>query len=719
MNCARCGAAAAEGAKFCMNCGAALQISCVACNQNLPPDAKFCFRCGHPVGAPAPQLATAPHEPAGAVASSAADLERLRQYIPPELLARLESSGRMRGERRVVTMLFCDVKGATAAAERLDPEDWAEIMNGAFGCLIPPVYRYEGTLARLMGDAILAFFGAPIAHEDDPERAVLAGLDILAEIAPFRERIRARWGLDFDVRVGINTGLVVVGEVGSDLRVEYTALGDAINLAARMEQTAQPGTVQITENTHRLISPIFETEDIGEIEVKGKAEPVRAFRVLARRVERGSLRGIAGLESPMVGRQEQLDLLSGRVDELAAGRGGIISIMGEAGLGKSRLVSELRNLLGGPALLVPLDEALSNHGQQLGPECVSAPGGAPILRYEGRSLSYQTGMQYATFVEMVCGLLGLNVLEADDEAYPVLKRRLTVALGEPGTTLAPFIGALLGAGPTGDDADYVKFLEPPQLRQALFGAVLELFEQVAERRPLLLVFEDLHWADPTSLDLLEKVMALTERCPLLILLVARPERQEPSWRIHEIAQREYGDRYASIMLQPLDEAGSRELVVNLLEVEDLPERVRAMILAKAEGNPFYVEEVIRSLLDARLVVREGDHWRATREIESINVPNTLLGVITARLDRLDPDVRGVAQTAAVIGREFEAELLTEIEGGRVLDEPLAELTRRELVRQWGRGLTHAYLFKHAKADSPSPSASKTCPSTQSIAGRTC
>ena len=242
MNCASCQTQNSDDAKFCMQCGAALVSRCPECGAQLATDARFCSSCGHQLSAAEPESADG----------------RLHQYIPRELLAKLESAraaGGMQGERRIVTMLFCDVQGSTAAAEKLDPEEWADIMNGAFEHLIAPVYRYEGTLARLMGDAFLAFFGAPIAHEDDPQRAVLAALDIIERSRPYREEVQGRWGVDFNVRVGINTGLVVVGEVGSDLRVEYTAMGDAINLAARMEQTAEPGTLQVSEATYRLVAP--------------------------------------------------------------------------------------------------------------------------------------------------------------------------------------------------------------------------------------------------------------------------------------------------------------------------------------------------------------------------------------------------------------------------------------------------------------------------------
>ncbi|HEV8229155.1 MAG TPA: adenylate/guanylate cyclase domain-containing protein [Candidatus Limnocylindria bacterium] len=268
----------------------------------------------------------------------------LARLVPPEIAAKLQAARRTGsgGERRIVTALFCDVKGSTAAAEQLDPEEWTEIMNELFAVLIGPVYRYEGVVARLMGDAVLAFFGAPIAHEDDPARAVLVGLEILEGVRPQRERLRRQRGLDLDARVGINTGLAVVGEVGSDLRVEYTAMGDAVNLAARMEQTAEPGTVRIAEDTYRLVAPLFECEPLGAVEVKGKREPVAAYRVIARRARPGSLRGLAGVSAPLVGRDAELAALRGALDALAAGRGGLVGLVAEAGLGKSRLIAEMR-----------------------------------------------------------------------------------------------------------------------------------------------------------------------------------------------------------------------------------------------------------------------------------------------------------------------------------------------------------------------------------------
>ena len=426
MNCPNCNASIQEGAKFCMECGSALALQCPSCQTDLPSGAKFCLNCGHQLGTP---TAPAPAPQPQPVAEPEPAKSSIEQYIPAELLAKLESArkrGGMQGERRVVTMLFCDVQGSTAAAEQLDPEEWAEIINGAFQQLIEPVYLYEGTLARLMGDAILAFFGAPIGHEDDPQRAVLAALDILEGIQPYRAQVKSQWGLDFNVRIGINTGLVVVGEVGSDLRVEYTALGDAVNLAARMEQTAEPGTVQITGDTHRLIAPLFEFEDLGGIEVKGKSEPVRSYRVLSRKEEPGSLRGIEGLDSPLVGRDQELGVLTQAIAELRQGRGQIISIMGEAGLGKSRLTAELRR-------------AANSNGA--GP-------GAGISWHEGRSLSYETSTPYAPFVSLLRGLLESRSNGVDAEEYEALRTTVAETMNGRTPEIAPFIASLLEVEPS-------------------------------------------------------------------------------------------------------------------------------------------------------------------------------------------------------------------------------------------------------------------------------
>lgn len=487
-------------------------------------------------------------------------------------------------------------------------------------------------------------------------------------------------GVDFQVRVGINTGLVVVGEVGSDLRVEYTALGDAINVAARMESAASPGTVMIAADTQRLVAPLFDFEDLGLLEVRGKSEPVGTFRVLARKAQPQRERGIEGLESPMVGRDREVDVMRGLVDDLSQGSGQIASVMGEAGLGKSRLIAELRHWAS--------TEVQGNSGDGTGAH-------SQVQWYEGRTRSYETDTPYTPFVNLFGAYFGLSLDDTDQEKYDKITRRLAELVPDGPSTSAPFMATMLEVPVTGEDAQHIQYLQPPQIREKIFAATREIIELEALRHPLLLVFEDVHWSDPTSLDLIETLMPLVDRLPLLILGVFRPVRQDPGWRFHEVASRDYVHRYTTVALNPLDDEDARTLVANLLEIEDLPQQVRELILAKAEGNPFFVEEVIRSLLDAGLVIREDERWRATREIANIVLPDTLAGVITARLDRLGEETKRVAQTASVIGREFGAATLGDVyENPGALDECITDLQRRELIREKSRIPQLQYMYKH-------------------------
>ncbi len=687
MPCPNCQTQNPQGARFCLNCGSPLALSCPQCGTSLPPEAKFCFNCGHQLGAkePSTPITAAQTRPPARPAPSPES--RLHQFIPKELLAKLQRqssaqmSGAVEGERRIVTSLFCDVKGSTAAAGQLDPEEWAQIINGAYEYMIQPVVRYEGMVARLMGDGLLAFFGAPIAHEDDPQRAVLAGWEIVRGIQAYRQEVQRHWGLDFDVRVGINTGLVVVGAVGSDLRMEYTALGDAINLAARMEQTALPGTVQVAEPTYKLVAPLFDFQVLEAVEVKGKAEPVRAYRLLGQKAQPGRLRGIAGLHAPLIGRQPEMEALLAAASELKGGRGQIVSVMGEAGLGKSRLVSEFRQAV-----------AAEPGGEPAGLD--TAP--PPSVRWvEGRSLSYERATPYAPFVHILAGCLGLESGQSDAEGYEGLKGQVAALFPDRGEEIAPFLGTLLGLELPAVDSERVKYLEPPVLRATVFRHVTALFERLADENPLVLVFDDLHWIDPTSLELVESLLPLTDRAALMIIAAFRPYRQEPSWRLHETLQRDYAHRYTAVTLQPLDSNRSRDLVSSLLFVEDLPEGVRQRILDKAEGNPFFVEEIIRSLLDHDLVVRDNGHWRATQEIMHITIPDTLNGVITARLDRLDETTRQLAQAASVLGREFSFDVLADLVAApEKLESGLSELQRRGLILAQSQQPQRTFAFKH-------------------------
>ncbi|MGH2544832.1 MAG: AAA family ATPase, partial [Ardenticatenaceae bacterium] len=509
---------------------------------------------------------------------------------------------------------FCDVKGSTAAARHLDPEEWAEIINGAFEYLIAPVYRYEGTLARLMGDAILAFFGAPIAHEDDPLRAVLAGLEILEGIRPYSEQVRRQWGFEFSVRVGINTGLVVVGEVGSDLRMEYSALGDAINVASLMEETAQPGTLQVSEQSYRHVAPLFEFEPPRAIPLKGTTEVVQAYRVVQRKAQPGRLRGIQGLDAALVGRHRELEIIQDRLDRLQQGVGSLLFLVGEAGLGKSRLIAETRT------------RWLSD-----------SPEMARRTWYETASLSYEMGHPYGLFQRLARHLAGTTENDPPERTREHLAEILQSLSPEFRERATSVFDTLFATQSDGDGRP----LEGEAFKRQLFDVMLVLWRELASSLPTIIVFDDLHWADTASIALLQHLLQLTEQIPLLIIGALRPDRTAPAWQVKQMAETDYFHRYREVTLRPLSEAESDELVNRLLIVADLPSQLRQRILARTEGNPFFVEEVVRVLIDSGAMARDesGNHWITVDEPDAIEIPDSLQALLISRIDRLEEEAR--------------------------------------------------------------------------------
>ena len=648
LTCSNCNYQNPDDAKFCQNCGQPLKIQCTNCLVLNDPDANFCKNCGHPL-TPEPEKSTE-------------EQEQVLVIEPGQ------------SERRFITILFCDIVGSTSIGERLDPEEWTDIMNGVFDRLLPEVERYEGTTARLLGDAVLALFGAPIAHEDDPFRAIRAALAMLESFDPYREQVREKLRLaglvlkesELNVRIGINTGLAIVGNVGSGKKQEYTAMGDAVNLAARMEQTAEPGTIQIAYDTYAAVSSQVELEPLDPFTVKGKQEPVRAFRVLGLKApsvrQQVSLRG----ESPLVGRQQELNQLTTTLDQLSVGSGGIVCLLGEGGIGKSRLVEELYN------------QSQDAH-----------PG---INWIKAESFSFEGSQAYGLIQRLLRRVGSFN----RDDSPEVAGSKIAAMVGN----LAPrdqmhyedVIRILMGLE---HEREYS--LQGEDFKRELFTGLRLLTLNLVAERPSVLVFEDLHWTDAASVELINYILPLVDESPLLIICIFRPYTRSAAWTIKQQAESKLPHRYQEILLKPLTAEASISLISNLLNIFKLPKEIAALMEEKVAGVPYFIEEVVRDLQESGVLTPTSDEgtWQINKDIEDIHVPDSLEAVLVSRMDRLEPETRHTLQLAAVIGRSFHYRVLKLMDkkNGQ-LDEQLRDLQRARMIRESTRVPDKQYMFRH-------------------------
>jgi ABC-type oligopeptide transport system substrate-binding subunit/class 3 adenylate cyclase len=588
-------------------------------------------------------------------------------------LASLAPAPRLPEERKLVTVMFADISGFTAMVERMDPEEARDLVNACFDRLVPTIERYEGTVDKFIGDEIMALFGAPMAHEDDPERALRAALEMMDALSTFN----AERKMDLGIHFGINTGLVVTGGIGTRSSRSYSVIGDAVNLASRLEEISERGDVLVGPDTYRLAAHQFEFEALDPVRVKGRTQPVQVYRVLSLKAVPDSQRGIAGLASPLVGRDPEFSALQGAVDRLRMNEGGVVTIVGDAGLGKSRLVAEAREAA----------EAES------------------VRWVEGRCLSHSASIAYSLWLDILRELLDLPQKALGAGLGDTLRERVLSVCPRDCDKAYPLLARLMSV-PMGDDASAaLSALEGEDLKEQTFGAVENLLGGMVEQSTLVIVCEDLHWADPTSIELLERLLALTVRAPVLFVCVLRPDVLHPCWRIRQVAADVCGDRYLDLYLDPLSASAAETLVGNLLGVRGLSPGLKHRILERAEGNPFYVEEVTRFLIAEKVIVWDEATgcWRATQSDADIAIPDTLHGVLMTRIDRLQERAKRILQMASVIGRIFAYRVLAyvvEQEGGvagrgpKDLDTPLLNLQQQGMIRERTRLPELEYIFKH-------------------------
>ena len=595
--------------------------------------AKFCDECGAPVSDGRP-------------------------VTPPHLAERiLADRSRLEGERRTVTVLFADAKGFTPISEQIGEEEAYGLVQGCTQRMVDAVHRYDGFVNQFAGDGIMAIFGAPIAHEDSARRAVAAALDMQEDLEVYAAEVKRRHpAVACAFRVGLNTGPVVVGTIGDDLGMDYTAVGDTTNLASRMEEMAEPGSVYLTDHTYRQVVDFFECESLGPQPVKGKSAPVAIYKALRpkavrTRFEAATRRGL----SPFVGRERELTVLTDFLAHAEAGGGQVVLVAGEAGIGKTRLMLEVRRRL------VDRDVAW------IGGQCIS----------------YGEGIPYLPVIDLIKSAFG--VVDEDDDAAIIAKVDAGTAGWEPATQkTVPYLKFLLQVDP-GDPS--VESMDPLERRAGILDAVRALVVEQSRERPLAVVVEDLHWADEQSEVALEAMLDVVPRSRVLFVGTFRPGYE------HGLEDVPQTNRLA---LAHLAGDESVALASSVLRASSLPPELAGLITSKAEGNPLFIEEVTKALVESGVLADGDDGLALTRPADEVDVPDTIQEVILSRIDLLEEEAKHAIQLASVIGREFTVRLLGRISNLKAeLDGVLGRLKSLELIYEASFFPELAYMFKHA------------------------
>ncbi len=644
MHCTACGQENRAGARFCDGCGAAQEAACRACGTTLRSEARFCDSCGAAVAASAPVV---PEE-----------TERTpRQYTPKHLADQiLKSKSAMEGERKQVTVLFADLQGSMALAEELGAEAWHRILERFFEILSDGVHRFEGTVNQYTGDGIMALFGAPIAHEDHAQRACFAALHLREALRDYADELRRDRGVSISTRVGLNSGEVVVGKIGDDLRMDYTAQGHTVGLAQRMEQRAAPDSAYLTEHTARLVEGYFALRSLGPFELKGVSQPTEVFALeglgeIRTRLERSRARGF----SRFVGRGEEIETLESALDGAIGGRGGIVGVVAQAGVGKSRLCMEFAQQTRASGVAV-FEAHCPSHGKAI-----------PLL----------------PIFELLRAVFGLQ--DGDDDR--VAREKITGRLLVLDRSLEPLLPLTLDFLGVADPALPVLQMGPAERQREVIMLLRRLIQARSEREPAVLLIDDVHWIDPASDEFLAALTETMAGTRTLLLLNFRPE-YSAEWMGRST--------YQQLPLHPLGAEATDALMVDLLGEDASLAPLSAVIRDRSGGNPFFVEEIVQDLREAGRLEGERGALRLVGGAEGIEVPPTVQAILGARVDRLPEREKHLLQTAAAIGRNFREPLLRRVAalGDAEFDDAIRALSRAEFIHEQVLYPEVEYAFRH-------------------------
>ena len=652
MICLKCNSENPDSAKFCIECGVPIEFHCPNCGEKTSASGKFCMVCGHNLNS--------------TQKSSARDLtfdekiDKIQKYLPKGLTEKiLAQRDRIEGERRQVTVMFCDMEGFTSLVEQQGAESAYGIMDQVYELLIHKVHDFEGTINEMTGDGIMALFGAPIALEDAPQRAIRSAYAIHKEMTKLNDKLKnEQKGIPpLKMRIGIHSGPVVVGTLGNNLRVEFKAVGDTVNIASRMEGLAEPGTIYVTGDTFKLTEGYFRFEALGDKHVKGKETPVATYRVIApsTRKTRFDVNAERGLTS-FVGRGRELDLLLDSLERAKDGTGQAFSIIGEAGIGKSRFLYEFRKVVSSE----------------------------DITFLEGKCLSYGKGIPYHPIADILKGNFEIGENDIDDVVRKKVKSGLEALNADEGTTL-PYLLELLGVKDSGIEGIQ---MSPEGRKDRIIGAVKQIIIKGAQTRPLVIAIEDLHWADQSTEDALKWLLEAIPGAKVLIVFTYRPEF------VHTWGGRSFHNQ---ITLNRLSNRESLFVLPNILDADAVDSELQNLILSKTEGVPFFIEEFVKSLKDLGVIKREDDMVFFQGDPHVMAMPSTIQDMIMARVDRLSDDAKAVLQVSSAIEREFPHDLISEVTGlpEEELLTQLATLKNAELLYERGIFPQSSYIFRHA------------------------
>ncbi len=652
MKCPKCGLDNRSGANFCIECGSKLETPCVQCHHLNLPESKFCEKCGFKLVQPPGKITRE--------LSYDEKLKNIQKYLPEGLREKiLSQKDRIEGERKQVTVLFADMEGYTGLLETLGIEETYNIMDKVYEILIHKVHNYEGVVNEMTGDGVMALFGAPVALEDAPQKAVRTAFAIHKENAKFSDRVKQQQGrtMPIKMRIGIHTGPVVVGTLGNDLRLEFKAVGDTVNLASRMEGLAEPGATCVSEETFRLTEGFFRFEALGEKRIKGKEEPVKVYQFIAprNRKTRFDVSAERGL-TPFIGRDQELELFIDGFERSKNGRGRAVSIVAEAGGGKSRLLYEFR-------------KRVSNEN---------------ITFLEGKCLSYSKGIAYHPIIDILKSVL--NVKETDGESEIKLKTSQALrALEADEISTLPYLLELLSVRDSGIDAIP---MSAEAKKERILDALKMIVLKIAEIRPLIIAIEDLHWIDQSSEEVLKYFLEKISKTRIFLIFSYRPE-YVCAWRDDA--------NHSEIKLNRLSNRESLKMVHYILGTTALEGNLENLSLEKTEGIPFFIEEFVKSLRDLNLAVKKADTYCLVKDFQDMTIPSTLQDVIMARVDTLPKVAKDILQTGAVIEREFSYGLVKRVTGlsEQELLSNLTLLKHAELIYERGVFPKSNFIFKHA------------------------